>query len=88
MEKNQLNVEPIDMMNREKKDRLPAMQVDFINSICQPVYEAFSAMSDRLNPMLEGCLRNKDHWTILAEKGGDAWDQLEIEDVEEVEAEN
>ena len=28
-----------DMMNREKKDQLPAMQVSFIDSICLPVYE-------------------------------------------------
>ena len=26
-------------MNREKKDQLPTMQVAFIDSICQPVYE-------------------------------------------------
>jgi len=28
-----------DMMNREKKDQLPTMQVGFIDSICEPVYE-------------------------------------------------
>lgn len=28
-----------DMMNREKKDQLPAMQVGFIDSICLPVYD-------------------------------------------------
>ena len=27
LEKKELHIEPIDMMNREKKDRLPAMQV-------------------------------------------------------------
>ena len=27
------------MMNREKADQLPAMQVSFIDSICLPVYE-------------------------------------------------
>ena len=47
LEKSHLNVEPIDMMNREKKDKLPAMQVDFIDSICSPVYKSFASMSDR-----------------------------------------
>lgn len=27
-----------DMMNREKKDELPSMQIAFIDSICEPVY--------------------------------------------------
>jgi len=32
-----------DMMNREKEDQLPAMQVAFIDSICMPIYEVIIA---------------------------------------------
>ena len=39
LEKQHLKITPIDMMNREKKDELPSMQVGFIDSICMPVYE-------------------------------------------------
>ena len=39
VEKNNLNVEPIDMMNREKKDKAPAMQVDFMDSICSTLVD-------------------------------------------------
>lgn len=74
--KKKLNVEPIDMMNREKKDMLPTMQVGFIDSICLPVYVAFSKMSDRLTAMLDGCNSNRAKWTELAEKGPLAWDEL------------
>lgn len=28
-----------DIMNREKEDELPMMQVGFIDSICMPIYE-------------------------------------------------
>lgn len=28
-----------DIMNREKEDQLPLMQVGFIDSICLPIYE-------------------------------------------------
>jgi len=28
-----------DIMNREKEDELPMMQVNFIDSICLPIYE-------------------------------------------------
>ena len=59
LEKSQLKVDPIDMMNREKKDKLPTMQVGFIDNICSPVYKAFASMSDRLEPMLAGCKKNR-----------------------------
>ena len=59
LEKSQLKVDPIDMMNREKKDKLPTMQVGFIDNICSPVYKAFASMSDRLEPMLAGCNKNR-----------------------------
>ena len=39
LEKTELHINPIDMMNREKKDELPTMQVGFIDSICLPVYQ-------------------------------------------------
>jgi len=77
LEKRQLQVEPIDMMNREKKDHLPSMQVDFIDSICLPVYDAFSQMSDQLIHLKEGCVKNKSIWTELAKKSADeVWQEL------------
>ncbi|XP_033104345.1 cGMP-specific 3',5'-cyclic phosphodiesterase-like [Anneissia japonica] len=39
MEKDQLNQQPIAMMDRDKKDDLPKMQVGFIDAICLPVYK-------------------------------------------------
>ena len=39
IEKQQLHQEPIDMMNRKQKHRLPDMQVGFIDSICLPLYQ-------------------------------------------------
>lgn len=39
MERQELNITPIDIMNREKEDQLPMMQVGFIDSICLPIYE-------------------------------------------------
>ncbi len=54
MEKEQLKLEPIPMMDRQKKDELPRMQVSFIDEICLPVYETLAAASEHLLPMLEG----------------------------------
>ena len=75
LEKTHLQLEPIDMMNREKKDRLPAMQVDFIDAICMPVYVSLSKLSDRLLPLKEGCVQNREKWTDL-KKEGEAWQDL------------
>ncbi|XP_055920865.1 dual 3',5'-cyclic-AMP and -GMP phosphodiesterase 11-like isoform X3 [Eupeodes corollae] len=66
MEKQELNITPIDLMNREKEDELPMMQVGFIDSICLPIYEAFSQLSDKLEPLVEGVRENARHWIELA----------------------
>ncbi|GIY30926.1 dual 3',5'-cyclic-AMP and -GMP phosphodiesterase 11 [Caerostris extrusa] len=64
----QLKLEPTDMMNRDKKDKLPLMQVAFIDSICLPLYEAFALISDKLGPLLEGVKENRAQWLKLAEE--------------------
>ncbi|XP_055386324.1 dual 3',5'-cyclic-AMP and -GMP phosphodiesterase 11-like isoform X2 [Condylostylus longicornis] len=68
MEKEKLNITPIDIMNREKEDQLPMMQVGFIESICIPLYDAFAKLSDKLEPLVEGVRVNRKHWLELAEK--------------------
>ncbi|XP_032569772.1 dual 3',5'-cyclic-AMP and -GMP phosphodiesterase 11 isoform X4 [Drosophila sechellia] len=67
MEKQELNITPIDIMNREKEDELPMMQVNFIDSICLPIYEAFATLSDKLEPLVEGVRDNRGHWIDLAD---------------------
>ncbi|KAG8175267.1 hypothetical protein JTE90_017816 [Oedothorax gibbosus] len=71
IEKEQLKIQPIDMMDREKRDELPLMQVRFIDSICTPVYEAFAKISDTLCPLVEGVRSNRSEWLKLAEAQGD-----------------
>ncbi|KAF7385268.1 hypothetical protein HZH68_013698 [Vespula germanica] len=67
IERRTLNITPIDIMNREKEDQLPMMQVGFIDSICLPIYEAFALLSDKLEPLVEGVRNNKRHWLEIAE---------------------
>ena len=54
LEKQELKLEPIPMMDREKKDKLPSMQVNFIDEICLPVYEGLASASPHLKPLLQG----------------------------------
>jgi len=66
LEKTELNISPIPMMDRAYKDKLPAMQVDFIDQICLPVYNSLANTSEHLRPMLNGCQKNRENWGNLA----------------------
>jgi len=68
LEKSELHVKPLDMMDRDNKAQLPAMQLVFIDSICMPIYEAFSKVSDDFVPMLVGCRMNRSRWSELSDR--------------------
>uniref|UniRef100_A0A8C5EWA0 Phosphodiesterase n=1 Tax=Gouania willdenowi TaxID=441366 RepID=A0A8C5EWA0_GOUWI len=67
-ERRELNIEPIDLMNREKRDKIPSMQVSFIDAICIQLYETLTGMSEYCSPLLNGCLENRQHWKHLADE--------------------
>jgi cGMP-specific 3',5'-cyclic phosphodiesterase, invertebrate len=68
LEKLQLNTQPIAMMDRERKDELPKMQVGFIDVICCPLYKVLSETFPWISPLYEGTMENRRHWQDLAEK--------------------
>lgn len=55
-------------MDRERKDELPQMQVDFIDHICLPLYKTLSEAFPWIHPLYDGCLSNRQNWQDLAEK--------------------
>uniref|UniRef100_T1JHX2 3',5'-cyclic-GMP phosphodiesterase n=1 Tax=Strigamia maritima TaxID=126957 RepID=T1JHX2_STRMM len=68
IEKQELKITPIDMMNRDKKDLLPTMQVGFIDAICLPVYRTFADLNGKLRPLLDGVEHNRAEWQKLADE--------------------
>lgn len=56
------------MMDRERKDELPQMQVEFIDVVCKPLYTSLSESFPWVKPLLDGCLSNREKWADLAEK--------------------
>ena len=52
-------------------------QVDFIDSICLPVYDAFASLNPALSPLRDNCISNKQEWTELAQKEEDLWEKKE-----------
>ncbi|XP_026467286.1 cGMP-specific 3',5'-cyclic phosphodiesterase [Ctenocephalides felis] len=68
LERLQLNQQPVAMMDRERKDELPQMQVGFIDVICLPLYRVLSDTFPWIRPLYNGTLENRQHWQDLAEK--------------------
>ncbi|CAG5075090.1 5'-cyclic phosphodiesterase (Drosophila willistoni) [Cotesia congregata] len=68
LEKLQLNQQPVAMMDRERRDELPQMQVGFIDVICLPLYKVLSETFPWIMPLYEGTTENRRNWQDLAEK--------------------
>ncbi|XP_057329164.1 cGMP-specific 3',5'-cyclic phosphodiesterase-like [Microplitis mediator] len=68
LEKLQLNQQPVAMMDRERRDELPQMQVGFIDVICMPLYKVLSETFPWIMPLYEGTTENRRNWQDLAEK--------------------
>ena len=63
-----MKIEPIDMMNRDKMNELPSLQIGFIDTVCAPIYTAFAKLfPDELTTLLDGCLINRHIWRELAD---------------------
>lgn len=56
------------MMDRDRKDELPKMQVEFIDVVCTPLFTSLSESFPWIKPLLDGCLSNREKWSDLAEK--------------------
>lgn len=56
------------MMDRDRKDELPKMQVEFIDVVCRPLYTSLSESFPWIKPLLDGCLSNREKWFDMAEK--------------------
>ncbi|KAM9618761.1 cone cGMP-specific 3',5'-cyclic phosphodiesterase subunit alpha' isoform 2-T2 [Trichechus inunguis] len=56
------------MMDRNKKDELPKLQVGFIDFVCTFVYKEFSRFHKEITPMLNGLQNNRTEWKTLADE--------------------
>ncbi|XP_070212338.1 cGMP-specific 3',5'-cyclic phosphodiesterase-like isoform X3 [Littorina saxatilis] len=77
IERHQLGEQPIPMMDRNKKDELPKMQVGFIDAICAPVYKLFAVMTDKLDPLYKGCETNREKWQQMSAQKDKSSDEEE-----------
>uniref|UniRef100_A0A5S6PHW1 Phosphodiesterase n=1 Tax=Brugia malayi TaxID=6279 RepID=A0A5S6PHW1_BRUMA len=60
--------DPIAMMDREKVNELPQMQVTFMKYICIPCYELIVTTIPECQQLLDRCLYNMKKWQELADE--------------------
>lgn len=58
---------PMPMMDRDKKDELPHLEVGFLVGICLPCYELMAQVLPNTKPMVDGATSNLKKWKYLAE---------------------
>ncbi|KAM6306598.1 cone cGMP-specific 3',5'-cyclic phosphodiesterase subunit alpha' [Aegotheles albertisi] len=68
LERNVLQQQPIPMMDRNKGDELPKLQVGFIDFVCTFVYKEFSRFHKEITPMFDGLQNNRVEWKTRADE--------------------
>lgn len=71
LERTVLQQQPIPMMDRNKAEELPKLQVGFIDFVCTFVYKEFSRFHKEITPMFDGLQNNRVQWKTQA----DAYDE-------------
>ncbi|XP_006636273.1 dual 3',5'-cyclic-AMP and -GMP phosphodiesterase 11A isoform X1 [Lepisosteus oculatus] len=61
-ERSELKLTPSAIFDRNRKDELPALQLEWIDGICKPLYEALVKVNGQLQPMLDGIAANRLKW--------------------------
>ncbi|OCT71760.1 cone cGMP-specific 3',5'-cyclic phosphodiesterase subunit alpha'-like [Xenopus laevis] len=67
LERTVLQQQPIPMMDRNKADELPKLQVGFIDFVCTFVYKEFSRFHKEILPMYDGLQNNRVQWKTQAD---------------------
>ncbi|KAM5142431.1 cone cGMP-specific 3',5'-cyclic phosphodiesterase subunit alpha' [Mantella aurantiaca] len=67
LERTVLQQQPIPMMDRNKAEELPKLQVGFIDFVCTFVYKEFSRFHKEITPMFDGLSNNRVQWKSQAD---------------------
>ncbi|KAM6994275.1 dual 3',5'-cyclic-AMP and -GMP phosphodiesterase 11A [Tautogolabrus adspersus] len=64
-ERSELKLTPAAIFDRNRKDELPALQMEWIDGICKPLYQALLKLNRKLQPMVDGIDANRKKWQDL-----------------------
>ncbi|XP_054477200.1 dual 3',5'-cyclic-AMP and -GMP phosphodiesterase 11A [Anoplopoma fimbria] len=64
-ERSELKLTPAAIFDRNRKDELPVLQLEWIDGICKPLYQAMLKLNRKLQPMVDGIDANRNKWQEL-----------------------
>ncbi|XP_034083823.1 dual 3',5'-cyclic-AMP and -GMP phosphodiesterase 11A isoform X2 [Gymnodraco acuticeps] len=64
-ERSELKLTPAAIFDRNRKDELPALQLEWIDGICRPLYQAMLKLNRKLQPMVDEIDANRNKWQEL-----------------------
>nr|XP_060635617.1 dual 3',5'-cyclic-AMP and -GMP phosphodiesterase 11A isoform X1 [Anolis sagrei ordinatus] len=67
-ERSELKLTPSAIFDRNRKDELPRLQLEWIDSICMPLYQVLVKVNGKLKPMLDSVVVNRRNWEELHQK--------------------
>ncbi|KAF6361962.1 hypothetical protein mRhiFer1_012727 [Rhinolophus ferrumequinum] len=67
-ERSELKLTPSAIFDRNRKDELPRLQLEWIDSICMPLYQALVKVNEKLKPMVDSVAANRRKWEELHQK--------------------
>ncbi|XP_073690366.1 cAMP and cAMP-inhibited cGMP 3',5'-cyclic phosphodiesterase 10A [Garra rufa] len=83
-EMKKIGMQPIPMMDRDKKDEVPQGQVGFYNAVAIPCYTTLSELFPPSSPLLSACRENLSQWErIVRGEDTSAWPSTEEAELSE-----
>uniref|UniRef100_A0A8C9Y9K1 Phosphodiesterase n=1 Tax=Sander lucioperca TaxID=283035 RepID=A0A8C9Y9K1_SANLU len=67
-ERSELKLTPSAIFDRNRKDELPGLQLEWIDGICAPLYETLVKLNPKLQPMVDMIKANRANWEELNRK--------------------
>ncbi|KAF7215812.1 dual 3',5'-cyclic-AMP and -GMP phosphodiesterase 11A [Nothobranchius furzeri] len=67
-ERLELKLTPSAIFDRNRKDELPGLQLEWIDGICSPLYKTLVNLNPKLQPMLDMIQANRAKWEELNRK--------------------
>ncbi|XP_071004601.1 dual 3',5'-cyclic-AMP and -GMP phosphodiesterase 11A [Oncorhynchus clarkii lewisi] len=64
-ERSELKLTPSAIFDRNRKDELPGLQLEWIDGICTPLYETLVKINPKLQPMVDLIQANRAKWGEL-----------------------
>ncbi|XP_048834787.1 dual 3',5'-cyclic-AMP and -GMP phosphodiesterase 11A isoform X1 [Brienomyrus brachyistius] len=64
-ERSELKLTPSAIFDRNRKDELPGLQLEWIDGICAPLYETLVKLNPKIQPMVDMIQENRARWEEL-----------------------